>query len=161
MNMVIYMITAKTMVAIAAGTVAELQIGTVGVSFTAHGAFMPIRRFFLFLLYSSCLGFKLDSSRRNAFAEDAQISQQLLAADDEKVEQRYERKESQKCISSSSYNVTYDRVCEICRVYQRQPFDFKGNRQKQSDIFIRKEYRVSKKHGKIEIFGREIVVWYA
>jgi len=92
MNMVIYVINTKTMVAITAGTIAEFQAGTVYVSPAADGASMAIRCGFLFTLGSSCLRFKLDCSRRSARPESAQISQQIFAADDEKVKQRHERK---------------------------------------------------------------------
>ena len=74
-----------------------------------------------------------------------------MAADNEEIEQRHER---QKCqYNIARYNPANEHYRKIGAIKYCQPFDFNRDYQKQPDNEIRKQYRKSEKHGKVEVPG--------
>lgn len=147
MHMVIYMFLTEAVIALASGTIAELEIGILGIRFSADSAFVAV----IFLCVFHFCGCDLVSEVNRGFIVSGSAApghiKESVAAEDEEVEHGDEGQE----VGGEGAEDYADN--KEGGVNKSEPLYFNRNNEKQKKLSIGEQQCESEEHGQVYIAG--------
>jgi len=129
MDVIVNVLGTEAMISVAAGTVAELKLGVFNVGFSADGAFVAVGQIILFAASLFRRFLKVYCLRCISRLERTRVRYEVVAAENEKVQQCYNRQERQHNAARDKFSdngVNKERA-----VKQSKPFYFYGYNKEQ------------------------------